>query len=114
MRPFRSVAAALLVAGATVATMSAHAQGLPANTPGATPPTDRLAPTTMVVTGGVAVHAEASTSSPTIGSLKPGQRVQVLTGNAESGWYRLADGGFAIMDHLAPAESSGSSSTAPR
>lgn len=104
-RPLLSIAAALLVAGAA----AAQAQSLPANSPGATPPTDRLAPTTMVVTSGVAVHTEATTTSPTIGALQAGQHVKVLNGNGESGWYRLANGGFAIMDYLKPVETTGSS-----
>jgi uncharacterized protein YgiM (DUF1202 family) len=93
---------------------AALAQTLPPNSPGATPPVDRLAPRTMVVTGGVTVHAEPTSTSPAIGSLKPGQRVEVLNGNGESGWYRLAQGGFAIMDHLAPADAGTGSSTTPR
>lgn len=90
------------------------AQSLPPTSPGATPPVDRLAPRTMVVTGSVTVHAEPTSSSAAIGSLKPGQRVEVLNGNGESGWYRLAQGGFAIMDHLAPADAGTGSSTTPR
>jgi uncharacterized protein YgiM (DUF1202 family) len=105
---------AFLLAVILAAPAPGMAQSLPPNSPGATPPVDRLAPRTMIVTGGVTVHAEPSTSSPAIGSLKPGQRVQVLNGNGESGWYRLSQGGFAIMDHLAPAEAGTGSSTAGR
>jgi hypothetical protein len=65
------------------------------------------------VTGGVAVHAEPTSTSPILRSLKPGERVEVLNGNGESGWYRLSQGGFAIMDYLRPADGAGSS-TAPR
>jgi uncharacterized protein YgiM (DUF1202 family) len=105
---------AFLLAFTVTAASPVLAQSLPPGSPGATPPVDRLAPRTMVVTGGVTVHAEPSTSSATIGSLKPGQRVEVLNGNGESGWYRLSQGGYAIMDHLAPAEAGTGSSTAPR
>ncbi len=93
----------ILTAGAATGPATL-AQSLPPNSPGATPPVDRLAPRTMVVTGGVTVHAEPTSTSAAIGSLKPGQRVEVLNGNGESGWYRLAQGGYAIMDHLQPAE----------
>jgi uncharacterized protein YgiM (DUF1202 family) len=93
------------------AVLPLRAQSLPPGSPGATPPVDRLAPRTMVATNAVTIHAQPSTSSAAIGSLKPGQRVQVINGNGESGWYRLASGGFAIMDHLAPAEAGSGSST---
>ncbi|GIL40819.1 SH3 domain-containing protein [Roseiterribacter gracilis] len=102
---------AFLLAFILLTGTGALAQSLPPNSPGATPPVDRLAPRTMVVTGGVTVHAEPTSTSPAIGSLKAGQRVEVLNGNGESGWYRLAQGGYAIMDHLQPAETAGSSTT---
>lgn len=105
---------AFLLAFILAGTATAGAQSLPPNSPGATPPVDRLAPRTMVVTGGVAIHAEPTTSSATIGALKPGQRVEVLNGNGESGWYRLSQGGYAIMDYLQPADGSSTGSSSPR
>jgi uncharacterized protein YgiM (DUF1202 family) len=103
----------ILTAGATIGS-SGLAQSLPPNSPGATPSVDRLAPRTMVVTGGVTVHAEPTSTSAAIGSLKPGQRVEVINGNGESGWYRLSQGGYAIMDHLAPADAGTATSTTQR
>lgn len=107
MRRTTAFLLAFILAGAG----AAGAQSLPPNSPGATPPVDHLAPRTMVVTGGVAVHAEPTSTSATIGSLKPGQRVEVINGNGESGWYRLSQGGYAIMDYLQPADAGTGSST---
>jgi uncharacterized protein YgiM (DUF1202 family) len=105
---------AFLLAATLLAPSLALAQALPPGSPGATPPVDRLAPRMMIVTGSVTVHSEATTSSPAIGTLKAGERVEVLNGNGESGWYHLAQGGFAIMDYLSPAEPGTGSSAAAK